>query len=955
MEKKKGFLLAFTSVTALAMFAVLAFSQNKISLFDKIANSTSEPKSMDITAEQLETAMSGSGNFTLGSYDNWKAENVTFFTDGGVRYAKLDSSSVIYSANSSGSDGTNDLKGAGYTGVTFFNKKANATSYVYLLDESGGILAGEEGTYEVTSGNADEESIQFTRKFYKRLKFGGVEGEGNYIAFSSIKLHYTCEQVEAYQYKNDGVYIWKEAIPGGNVFEKQFIEWELGAPLNGFRTDVSTNEKATRTVSIWDGSAVSTSLSGTGLEGDPYLIQSAADLKFFSNDVLGGNNYSGKFVKMTVSVDLNNNTLFLAGYSHSFAGTFDGNHNAILNNHMTLDGTVDGSANCIGLFRTVGNNSVIKKLIHDGTAHVGAKQHVGGFVGMANKVTIEECYNFVDVTGSQWNYGGFIGNNLNAETIIRNSANFASLSSTGSAGTELINVGGFVGTSTSGITINNCSNFGTISAQGAVAGIAGQAKGTISNCVNLGEIKASGTLGLVGDFVGKDGGVTVTNSTAGDYASYISNNKKVEHVWSIGKAVNGNRIDMNSFAGYRKVSVWDGSSKSESLSGTGTSGDPYLIQSANDLAYFANQVSAQNIYADQYVEMTVSVDLNNHPLVIGGYDSSVSFAGSFDGNHNFILGLSLSNSNGANGSGNVVGLFATLAYNATIGQLAVDGSVSGTTNVGAFVGITNSKSINKCYNFADVTTSGQFCGGFAGNSYHAGAAIVECYNFGEITSTYNSDNADIGGIIGRLVGLVNQCENYATINGKKFCGGIVGQLVNGTINNSINYGAIDVPTTCAGIVGDGYGTISNCVNYGTVSAASGYAGGIVGTQRNGAITISGCTNRGIVNGAGYTGGIVGAIVTNNTTNTFSDCANYANITGTTYVGGILGGKVTWIANGVSNFTDCSNNGTIYGTNYVGGIGGSCIGTYSNCSNVGTIDCSGANKGDLFGGGTMNEA
>ena len=39
------------------------------------------------------------------------------------------------------------------------------------------------------------------------------------------------------------------------------------------------------TVSVWNGTDVSTTLSGSGTEEDPYLIQSAADLKYLEATV----------------------------------------------------------------------------------------------------------------------------------------------------------------------------------------------------------------------------------------------------------------------------------------------------------------------------------------------------------------------------------------------------------------------------------------------------------------------------------------------------------------------------------------------------------------------------------------------------------------------------------------------------------------------------------------------
>lgn len=72
---------------------------------------------------------------------------------------------------------------------------------------------------------------------------------------------------------------------------------------------------------VWDGTTVSASLSGSGTEGDPYLIQSASDLAFLQS---AGDT---KFVyKLTADIDWNNNNwkkidiLSLNGNNHTIKG-----------------------------------------------------------------------------------------------------------------------------------------------------------------------------------------------------------------------------------------------------------------------------------------------------------------------------------------------------------------------------------------------------------------------------------------------------------------------------------------------------------------------------------------------------------------------------------------------------------------------------------------------------------
>ncbi|MBR4910607.1 MAG: hypothetical protein IKZ47_04725, partial [Clostridia bacterium] len=55
----------------------------------------------------------------------------------------------------------------------------------------------------------------------------------------------------------------------------------------------------------WDGTTAA-SLSGEGTEESPYLIATGADLAYFAAQVNGGNGYSGKYIKLTDDIDLNN-------------------------------------------------------------------------------------------------------------------------------------------------------------------------------------------------------------------------------------------------------------------------------------------------------------------------------------------------------------------------------------------------------------------------------------------------------------------------------------------------------------------------------------------------------------------------------------------------------------------------------------------------------------------------
>jgi len=93
--------------------------------------------------------------------------------------------------------------------------------------------------------------------------------------------------------------------------------------------------------STWDGSA-SPWKNGSGSENDPYLIESAANLAYLSQQVVIGQYFvfQGQYFKLTTNINLNNiewipiggrNMQGQESYNNQFAGNFDGNNKTISN------------------------------------------------------------------------------------------------------------------------------------------------------------------------------------------------------------------------------------------------------------------------------------------------------------------------------------------------------------------------------------------------------------------------------------------------------------------------------------------------------------------------------------------------------------------------------------------------------------------------------------------------
>lgn len=81
--------------------------------------------------------------------------------------------------------------------------------------------------------------------------------------------------------------------------------------------------------------------------------------------------------------------------------------------------------------------------------------------------------------------------------------------------------------------------------------------------------------------------------------------------------------------------VWDGTTAESIKFGDGSNNNPYLITSANELAYIATQVNNGTSYENKYFHLLIDIDLNNKEWTPIG-DNDNSFKGIFDGNGHVI-------------------------------------------------------------------------------------------------------------------------------------------------------------------------------------------------------------------------------------------------------------------------------------------------------------------------------
>lgn len=143
--------------------------------------------------------------------------------------------------------------------------------------------------------------------------------------------------------------------------------------------------------------------------------------------------------------------------------------------------------------------------------------------------------------------------------------------------------------------------------------------------------------------------------------------------------------------------------------------------------------------------------------------------------------------------------------NAVVSSSYNTGNVTGYTNIGGIGGFAYNGSIAASYNVGDIHATRDVAsgttpinmGGILGDSTEQASGrviIYDTYNKGTIgDSSFNTFGRHVGGIVGRLSGIVEKSYNNGDIyNGSNVVGGIAGYWYSGYLKNVFNTGNITV-------------------------------------------------------------------------------------------------------------------------------------------------------------------
>ena len=552
---------------------------------------------------------------------------------------------------------------------------------------------------------------------------------------------------------------------------------------------------ATAASGVWDGTIAESYAGGTGTEADPYLIETPQQLaRMVGYDVLTDytqnivNGSRGKYYKLTADIYLNDVTAsdwytksglneWYTGTESRFCGSFDGNGHTIRGLHFASD------AGYAALFPVIDSYEADRyfKNIRIADSYICGSSMAGAIAGRGygnNNKTFYFQNCFVD------------------DSVVINVTN---------VGGTAPWCGGFVGFSTTGtetrLNFENCGVLATDKNGNRLKyGILG---------INL-NWNASVSCSVINSFAYCEEWLGITTSGG------IANSYKVSDLNSIkGSAAKETMPDLNwdsvwqiSADGYPTYvipddnidgiagEVWDGKVATGYAGGSGTETDPYIIETARQLAYLIKHdvVDSAGATNGKYYKLAADIYLNdvsnpdwksNNPNSWYEVESSKRFAGNLDGDGYTVYGLYYSGT----ASFGLIPWVDMWSYDVTIKNLVISDAYISTSApfVGSVVG----------YVYANSSTRG------------ATLTISDCFADDNVYIFSSNASAYIGGLVGCLKS--NSLNTYNFIGSASLA--------------DVRHGGGDWKCY-AGLVGpagDGNYNIDNCFAFPTLAIYSGGA------------------------------------------------------------------------------------------------------------------------------------
>ena len=314
-----------------------------------------------------------------------------------------------------------------------------------------------------------------------------------------------------------------------------------------------------------------------------------------------------------------------------------------------------------------------------------------------------------------------------------------------------------------------------------------------------------------------------------------------------------------------KSEKWDGTMASSFAGGSGTSSDPYIIETGGQLLLVRS-------YSSSHFALANNINLDNLNW------KPFEFSGTLDGKGFIISNLYIKRND------DYQGLFSELrSSNSVVKNLTIKGvriDAASIDNIGAIAG-SSSGSISNCkvIFLSDSYIKGtDYIGAVVGSG-----SVQNCEVKSQAVGTVITGNNYVGGITGS--GSCGNCHVYADVVGNVDVGGIAGR---GSDFSMCSFtGKVTGNSEVGGIVGYGSSSVKSCKSVANIFASQ-KAGGIVGlASSNNGINVKACYSDGTItstsSSASYFGGIVG--------DSYHDAVYHSFSTVTCSISGYSGSKL----------------------------------------------------------------
>ena len=435
--------------------------------------------------------------------------------------------------------------------------------------------------------------------------------------------------------------------------------------------------------------------------------------------------------------------------------------------------------------------------------------NVGGIVGSAVNTTVANASNEGAVKANSFMIDSYIYHtdyNGKSDNVDNWQNNNNALTGTHKAEVRAANVGGIVGSS-AGSELKDVTNKADVSsalvtkttgkndptgfdhyAAGNVGGIVGRAEDSYITNANNVESNIRGAMN-VGGIAGYFGSTDVNNDNKNDYRILNAINNGGDIMATGGIKENGDftyeitRSDYNPYQDKEK----------------------YITGNIGGIAGYLYgapvRIEAGGNRGDVHTAAEDRLKLTAQAANVGGIVGKIDMPKATDSNGKVLtdkerLDIIKSDTSAAGNSGYA---------NAVVSSSYNTGNVKGYTNIGGIGGFAYNGSIAASYNVGDIHTTRADAGGttpvnmggILGDSTEQASSrviIYDTYNKGTIgDSSFETFGRHVGGIVGRLSGIVEKSYNNGDIyNGLNVVGGIAGYWYSGYLKNVFNTGNITV-------------------------------------------------------------------------------------------------------------------------------------------------------------------